>query len=157
MSTKGTHKLLIDRSDRSEKGIAAIELALVLPLFTLLIIGLMDLAVMMYNTQVITNASREGARWGVIANNNPTHLPWACTTSSTTDASPCGVANKMASGLLISFKGSPITSTTGAGGGVAGGVAVGQAGEVGRAEPHGAAGGLDEAEQGVEQRALSAA
>lgn len=110
----------IARSDRSENGIAAIELALVLPLFTLLIIGLMDLAVMMYNTQVITNASREGARWGVIANNNPTHLPWACASSSTTDASPCGVANKMASGLLISFKGSPITSTTGAGGGVAG-------------------------------------
>ena len=84
--------MLQDRSCKSEKGIAAIELALVLPIFVLLIIGLMDLAVMMYNTQVITNASREGARWGVITNNNPTHLPWACSTTSTTEASPCGIA-----------------------------------------------------------------
>lgn len=112
--------MLQDRSCKSEKGIAAIELALVLPIFVLLIIGLMDLAVMMYNTQVITNASREGARWGVITNNNPTHLPWACSTTSTTEASPCGIANKLASGLLVSFKGTPVSTSTATGGGTAG-------------------------------------
>lgn len=108
------------RSRKEELGIAAIELALVFPLFVLLLFGMMDLAVMMYNTQVITNASREGARWGVITNNNPSNQSWSCNTSSTVEASPCGVANRFAEGLLISFKGSPVSSTTATGGGTAG-------------------------------------
>jgi Flp pilus assembly protein TadG len=51
------------RGGRGEEGVAAVELAIVISLLLLLIIGGMDLAHMYYTDYVVTNASREGARW----------------------------------------------------------------------------------------------
>jgi len=52
-----------------EKGIAIVEFALVLPLLITLIFGSIEFGLIMYNKQVITNASREGARAGIVKKN----------------------------------------------------------------------------------------
>ena len=45
-----------------ERGAAAVEFALILPVFLLLIAGAIDLTRMMYTQVIVTNAAREGAR-----------------------------------------------------------------------------------------------
>ena len=49
-----------------EDGVVALEFALILPLFLLIVAGIIECAVMLFDQQVITNASREGARAGII-------------------------------------------------------------------------------------------
>jgi Flp pilus assembly protein TadG len=51
---------------RNRKGGAAIEAALLLPLTILLIFGMIEFGLLLYNRQIITNASREGARAGIV-------------------------------------------------------------------------------------------
>jgi Flp pilus assembly protein TadG len=48
-------------------GASAIEFALILPLLVLVLFGSVELSLLLYNKQVITNASREGARAGIVA------------------------------------------------------------------------------------------
>jgi Flp pilus assembly protein TadG len=55
------------RQHTSQKGAAAVEFALVLPLLIVLTFGIIEFGVFLYNQQVITNASREGARAGIVA------------------------------------------------------------------------------------------
>jgi Flp pilus assembly protein TadG len=55
------HRLL--RFSRRQEGAVAVELAIVLPLLLTLILGGMDMAHMFYIEHVITNASREAARY----------------------------------------------------------------------------------------------
>jgi len=49
------------------KGASAVEFALVLIPMILLIFGAIEFGVLLYNQQVITNASREGARAGIVS------------------------------------------------------------------------------------------
>jgi Flp pilus assembly protein TadG len=51
----------------NEKGGAIVEFAIILPLLLLMIFGAIEFSLLMYNKQVITNASREGARAGIVA------------------------------------------------------------------------------------------
>ena len=51
---------------RCRKGAAAVEFAFVLPMLLLLVFGIIEFGLLMYNQQVITNASREGARAGIV-------------------------------------------------------------------------------------------
>ena len=51
---------------RSQKGVAAMEFAIVLPILILLILGIFEFGLVLYNQQMITNASREGARAGIV-------------------------------------------------------------------------------------------
>jgi Flp pilus assembly protein TadG len=53
------------------QGAAVIEFALILPLLLLLLIGGIDMSLALYDKAVITNASREGARAGIVARNPP--------------------------------------------------------------------------------------
>ncbi len=50
---------------RGEEGAAAVEFALILPILVLLVLGGMDLGHRFYMQHLITNASREGARFAV--------------------------------------------------------------------------------------------
>lgn len=50
----------------SQHGAAMVEFALVLILFLTLIFGLIEFGLLMFNKQVITNAAREGARFGIV-------------------------------------------------------------------------------------------
>ena len=62
--------LTLRRSPRSraasERGAEIIELALVTPLFLLLIAAMFDFGFLFRNWEVVTNAAREGARLGVL-------------------------------------------------------------------------------------------
>ena len=50
-----------------QKGGVLVEFAIVLPLLILLIAGILEFGILLYNKHVITNASREGARAGIVA------------------------------------------------------------------------------------------
>ena len=50
-----------------QKGVAIVEFALVLPVLVILVFGMIEFGLLLYNQQVITNASREGARAGIVA------------------------------------------------------------------------------------------
>jgi Flp pilus assembly protein TadG len=52
------------RGRRRERGAAAVEFALVLPLFIALLMGSIDYGYYFFSEQVVTNAAREGARAG---------------------------------------------------------------------------------------------
>ena len=49
-----------------QHGAALVEFAIVLPLLLLLVGGIIEFGLLFYNKQVITNASREGARAGIV-------------------------------------------------------------------------------------------
>ncbi len=51
-----------------EKGASAVEFAVLLPLLVLLVFGIIEFGLLLYNEQVITNASREGARAAIVGN-----------------------------------------------------------------------------------------
>jgi Flp pilus assembly protein TadG len=48
------------------KGAAAVEFAILLPILVIILFGIVEFGVLMFNQQVITNASREGARAGMV-------------------------------------------------------------------------------------------
>lgn len=55
---------------RRRDGAVTVEMAIMLPLFLLLAAGIMDFGHAWYMRQVITNASREGARYGITYQTN---------------------------------------------------------------------------------------
>ena len=55
------------RGSASHKGQSLIEFALVLPILLIITFGIIEFGMMLYNQQIITNASREGARAGIVA------------------------------------------------------------------------------------------
>jgi Flp pilus assembly protein TadG len=52
---------------RCQQGVAAVEFAIILPLLVTLVFGMIEFSLLLYNQQVITNASREGARAGIVS------------------------------------------------------------------------------------------
>jgi Flp pilus assembly protein TadG len=51
---------------KDQKGAVVVEFAIVAPLLVLLVIGICEFGLLWYNSQVIINASREGARAGIV-------------------------------------------------------------------------------------------
>jgi len=98
----------------SESGVAAIELAIALPVLMLILFGIINFGTVFYDYIVITNAAREGARWGAINANTflpPTSLT-ICSSSIVGTANPCEVANSSASNLMINYGGSAVPIST---------------------------------------------
>lgn len=54
------------QGNSDQKGAAAVEFAIILPVFVLLLFGMIEWGLLLFNQQVITNASREGARAGIV-------------------------------------------------------------------------------------------
>lgn len=52
------------RGRRSERGAVAVEFAILIPVFLLLAFGICDFGHAYYMKQLVTNASRDGARYG---------------------------------------------------------------------------------------------
>jgi Flp pilus assembly protein TadG len=50
----------------SQRGVAAVEFALLLPIFLLVVFAIAEFSILFYDKAVITNASREAARAGVV-------------------------------------------------------------------------------------------
>ncbi len=65
---------------KEKRGQALVELALVLPLLILLIIGMMEFGRVFHSYLLITNAAREGARLGVIEPTNTGAITGTVTT-----------------------------------------------------------------------------
>jgi len=51
---------------RDEKGAAAVEFAVVAGLFLMIVFGIIEFGILMFDQHILTNASREGARAGVV-------------------------------------------------------------------------------------------
>ncbi len=60
------------RCRRIRQGAAAVEFAVVAPIFFLLVLGMIEFGRAIMVQQVLTNASREGARTGVLDSTTPT-------------------------------------------------------------------------------------
>lgn len=56
---------------KDENGVVAIEFAIVLPVLLLLLFGIMEFSIILYDKAMITNACREGARAGIIYDYDP--------------------------------------------------------------------------------------
>ena len=54
------------QGNSDQKGAAAVEFAIILPVLVLLLFGMIEWGLLLFNQQVITNASREGARAGIV-------------------------------------------------------------------------------------------
>lgn len=67
-------KLLRHRSRRERRGASAVEFAIVAPLFFLLVIGLIEFGRALMVQQVLTNASRVGARKAIALNVTTTQV-----------------------------------------------------------------------------------
>ena len=52
---------------KNQKGVAAVEFALVLPILVMMAFGIIEFSLILYDKAVITNASREGARAGIVS------------------------------------------------------------------------------------------
>ena len=88
-------KKMIERL-RCQKGVAAIEFAIILPVLMMIILGIIEFGLLMYDKQVITNASREGARAGVVVRK-----------PQLTDLQVQDVVNDYISTNLVSFGSTP--------------------------------------------------
>lgn len=51
---------------RGDKGQEVVEFALVLPLLFLLLFGIIDFGIIIFSYDTISNATREGARYGIV-------------------------------------------------------------------------------------------
>lgn len=62
------------RARRNRRGAAVVEFAIVAPLFILLLFGMIEFGRMIMVQQVLTNASREGARRAIIEGSTQTEV-----------------------------------------------------------------------------------
>lgn len=49
-----------------ERGVAAAEFALLLPVLLTILFGIIEFGMIMYSREIVTNAAREGARAGIV-------------------------------------------------------------------------------------------
>ena len=61
---KAMRKILYRIHD--QRGASAVEFAIILPLLVVFVFGIIEFSIMFYDKAVITNASREGARRGIV-------------------------------------------------------------------------------------------
>ncbi len=74
-----------------------VEFALVLPVFMLVLSGMLDFGFLLYSRMTVINASREGARAAVTAS-DPTTIP------SVAQGAASGVSSGLASGITVTTK-----------------------------------------------------
>lgn len=117
---------------RTQKGAALVEFAIVAILLFTLIFGMISFGFMLYDQVVITNASRVGARAGVVfgisgigygnyptcsplaSNTNPSYIP---TTADAQTTAQCNALAAINSSVLITFgsANTPVISATSTG------------------------------------------
>ncbi len=91
----------MEKKMKRPSGASLLEFALVLPILMLLIVGIIDLSLLLYDKAIITNASREGARYGVVVR-QPTYASTSAVISYT---------QTYCTNHLVSFSKTPATAT----------------------------------------------
>ena len=56
----------VQKKLRSESGASAVEFALLLPVLMMILFGIIEFGLALYRQAILTNASREGARLGIV-------------------------------------------------------------------------------------------
>lgn len=87
---------------KNDTGAAAIEFALLAPAVIMILFGIINYGVLMFNQSVITNAAREGARWAAI-HTTKTYGTGCSATYSASPVDPCQAAYSYAYNSLITF------------------------------------------------------
>jgi Flp pilus assembly protein TadG len=64
-----------NNSKAGQKGVAAVEMAILLPFFGILLLGILEIGGMAHDYQVLENAAREGARFSALPNNSMATSP----------------------------------------------------------------------------------
>ena len=93
------------------RGASAAELAILFPLIMAIVFGIIEFSFLLYDKAMITNAAREGARWGIVL----TPASPTCPTLPSTRRSKAAVeaqAVKYCSGKTISIVGSGACQAT---------------------------------------------
>jgi len=90
------------RKIKNQRGVAAVEFALILIPLVLLVFGTIEFSTLLYDKAVVTNASREGARAGIVYS-YPDRIA---------DGEIVNVVNAYCSSRMISLGGSSSVSTT---------------------------------------------
>ena len=90
------------RKIKHQRGVAAVEFALILIPLVLLVFGTIEFSTLLYDKAVITNASREGARAGIVYS-YPDRIA---------DGEIVNVVNTYCSDYMISLGGDSSVSTT---------------------------------------------
>ncbi len=89
------------RSLKRENGASAVEFAITLPLLVVLMFGIIEFSLALYDKAMITNASREGARAGIVYRD-----------PAVTDPEIISVVNNYLGNHLITFGGAPNATVT---------------------------------------------
>ena len=101
--------MTIKPNPTNDRGAAAVEFALILPLLVLLIMGLIEFS-LLFNTQIsLTNAAREGAR--VMAIHNDPALAKSATISAATSVQPAVSTGNITVSPSTCTAGSTVTVT----------------------------------------------
>ena len=85
----------------NQRGTSAVEFAIILPLLVVFVFGIIEFGLVFYNKAMVTNASREAARSGIVYRDPPV-----------TVAEIQGVVDSYCGGMLASFGSSPGPVTT---------------------------------------------
>jgi Flp pilus assembly protein TadG len=92
---------------KDQKGASAVEFALVLPILVIIVFGIIEFSLALYDKAMITNASREGARAGIVYRTEPSSGDY----SPLSDAEIANIVNQYLRNYLITF-GGPANATT---------------------------------------------
>ncbi len=92
---------------KDQKGASAVEFAIILPLLTVLVFGIIEFSLALYDKAVITNASREGGRSGIVFRYDSVNKVY----NPLTEAEISAIVNNYTGNYLITF-GSSANVTT---------------------------------------------
>lgn len=94
----------------NQLGSSMVEFAILVPVLMLIVFGVINFGIQFYDQAMVTNAAREGARWGSIHTTLNTANPLISTTCARNalsvtypPASACDAAANYLSSFLISF------------------------------------------------------
>jgi Flp pilus assembly protein TadG len=87
---------------KDQRGASAVEFAIVLPLLVVFVFGIIEFGLVLYDKAVVTNASREGARAGIVFQPDP----------RVDEAEIRNIVNNYCSSWLVSFGTSPGPTVT---------------------------------------------
>jgi len=93
------------------RGVAILEFAVVLPLLLLVLFGIIEMSLVLYDQAMITNASREGARYGILFNVDSDGAYTPMSTAQIQDK-----VNTYLADHLVSFAAANATTTVSGGG-----------------------------------------